>query len=73
MNLGNVSIRYKPALDEPEGHAHFGVFGINRSRAEKLARIPELTHRVKGPGAPELPPAAADRGDEPTDIWQQRR
>lgn len=64
--LGNVKIEYKPTSDYPEGHAHVGVFGINKSRAEKLARDGSLTERVNGPGPAAPPPSAGAAEDERT-------
>jgi hypothetical protein len=69
ISLGSVRIEYRPIPNIPEGHAHCGIFGINRSRAERLAR--NLTERVHGPGPAEPPPSAG--GDEaPRDLWQMR-
>lgn len=68
--LGNVRIEYKPLKDEPEGHAHVGIFGINRSRAEKLARDKDLAERAKGPGPPEVPPTAGEGDEGPRDAWR---
>jgi hypothetical protein len=55
IGLGNVRIEFKPVHDQPLGHAHVAVFGINGSRAERLARDRDLTERVKGPGNPAPP------------------
>jgi hypothetical protein len=69
LALENVRIEYKPIPAIPEGHAHCGVFGINRSRAERIART--FGGRVRGPGDPE-PSAvsAAEREDAPRDRWR---
>ena len=69
IGLGNVTLQYKPVA-EPEGHAHVGIFGINRSRAEKLARGLVPTERVKDPGPAAAPPSSDRTDDTPRDFWQ---
>jgi hypothetical protein len=69
-NLGNVSVKYKPLKNELLGNAHVGAFGINRPRAEKLARDPLLTERLNGPAAAGEPPTSAPADDAPRDRWR---
>jgi hypothetical protein len=71
ISLGNVEVGYKPLKNEPLGHAHCGAFGINRARAERLARGQVPTERVKGPAASE-PPPLSEQSDGPRDLWQGR-
>lgn len=69
ISLGGVRIAYKPVKGDPEGHAHCSVEGINRARAEKLARDRPLTERLKGPGLASRPPVE-EGTDEPRDFWR---
>lgn len=52
-----IEVVYEPDEEQPEGRAHVAVYGINRRRAEWLAR--EIAQCIRPPGAP------VDHQDEP--------
>jgi hypothetical protein len=57
----------RPISDVPEGLALVGIYGINRNRAEWVAR--ELSKTVKGPAAASPPKNPRD-DDGPRDRWR---
>jgi hypothetical protein len=66
LTKDGLSVVYWPEPQEPEGIAHVAIYGVNRGRAEWLAR--EVATIVKEPGPPAYPKNRDERDDPSSDL-----